>query len=395
MSKILSQEKKKSSRKKLPLGSNGLQFNRKIPRIGVKTIKDEVNQMQTEVTKPEVTPSKARPKAVKEAPRSFSDLRFSIVQLTDLFPISRVSLYEYHKTGLIKQVATRKSGAADSALFGWDTIEILAKRLGEKITKPTENKIKIFANLKGGVGKSTLAAQFAMRAAARGLRVLALDLDPQAHLTKILKFEDAELNALPNFRDYVFGGKTLEEITIPITPLLSLIPGNLSLSVLEMELFTKANREQKIAKPIRDLKSRYDLVVIDTNPSPSTVNISAILGADEICIVTETDTLSTEGLSSIFQVLKAIDEDFDYCPSQRVIANKFDVRLAMAQKSIGYLRDNYGDILLPTVIGQCQAIKEAQALHQPIWAYDRHSVGSKDIAAMTDELLRETAAAHG
>jgi chromosome partitioning protein len=41
-------------------------------------------------------------------------------------------------------------------------------------------------NMKGGVGKTTLAAQLAFAAARRDLRTLAVDLDPQANLSQAL-----------------------------------------------------------------------------------------------------------------------------------------------------------------------------------------------------------------
>jgi chromosome partitioning protein len=298
-------------------------------------------------------------------------------------------LYQWHKEELIKESAVAKRGNIDTLIFGWDSVAILSNKLKDKIKKPHEKKIKVFANLKGGVGKSTLAAQFAMRAASQGVRTLLIDLDPQAHATKIVNFNDHELMNLSTIRDVIIGGKELSDVIIPITPLFSIIPANLTLSVLEMELFPKPNREQKVARPIKELRNHWDLIVIDTNPSPSTVNLSAILSSDELCIVTETDHLSTEGMASIFQVLEQIQEDFDYTPPARVIANKFDVREGMAQRAIGFLREKYGDILLRTVINKNQDIKEAQALHQAVWQYNRRCTGSQDIVAMTQDLISE------
>jgi chromosome partitioning protein len=320
----------------------------------------------------------------------FADSRFTVLQLSDLFGVSRPTIYELIKEGTIKPVANLKKGIQEVTLFGWDAIVNLSHHFSGKIKKP-EKKVKIFANLKGGVGKSTIAAQFAMRASAQGLKTLVIDLDPQAHATKILHFNDDEIMNLSTLRDVITGDGSAQvhDVILEITPLLHLIPSNLSLSVLELELFPKANREQRIIKPIRALRDQYDLIVIDTNPSPSTVNISAILAADELCIVTETDQLSTQGLSSIFQVLEQIDADFEHSPSARIIANKFDVRESMAQKAIGFLRENFGDILVKTVVGKNIDIKESQSYHCSVWQYKRSSSGSEDIISLTHDLISE------
>jgi chromosome partitioning protein len=321
----------------------------------------------------------------------FSASKFSVIQLSDLFGVSRPTIYDLIKENVITPIEISKKGIQDVTLFGWNSISDLSRHFSGRIKKPKNKKIKVFANLKGGVGKSTIAAQFAMRASAQGLKTLVIDLDPQAHATKILHFDDHEIMDLLTIRDVITGdgSRTIQDVILPITPLLHLIPSNLSLSVLEMELFPKPNREQKIIKPIRSLRDSYDLIIMDTNPSPSTVNISSILAADELCIVTETDQLSTQGLNSIFQVLQQIEDDFECAPTARIIANKFDVRESMAQKAIGFLRDNFGDILVKTVVGKNIDIKESQSYHYSVWQYKRSSAGAEDLITLTNDLLTE------
>lgn len=321
----------------------------------------------------------------------FCDSKFTVQQLADLFSVSRPTIYETAAIRVLPAAEQSKRGIQDISFYGWDAIVALRNHFSSRLKKPFHNKIKVFCNLKGGVGKSTIAAQFAMRASAQGLKTLVIDLDPQAHATKILHFDDAELMSLKTFRDVISGdGHVLiKDVIFPVTPLLDLVPANLTLSVLEMELFPKPNREQKIIKPIRSLRDEYDLIIIDTNPSPSTVNISAMLASDEVCIVTETDDLSTQGLTSIFQVLEQIDEDFGRTPVAKIIANKFDVRESMAQKAIGFLRENYSDILVPTVVGKNIDIKESQSHHTSVWQYKRASPGAEDLVSLTNDLIRE------
>lgn len=327
--------------------------------------------------------------------KKYKDSTFTIVHLADLFGVSRPHLYELGNLGVLKNPLITKKGSIDVNSYGWDAVESLSKYLSKKIIKPKEKKIKVFFNRKGGVGKSTLSAQFIMRAAAQGLKTLAIDMDSQGHLSKLLHFSGPELGLeLKNsktFLNTLTGDKPahIKEIIIPITPLLDLIPANDYLSLLDMELFLKPNREKRIINPIRSLRNDYDLIVIDSNASLSMSNQILIMAADEICIPTKTDQLSIDGLSLIFNAIQRLEQEYDYAPPAKIIANLFDIRESESQESLGLLREGYLDILVPTVVRKNSDIPSAQNENQAIWQYKRNSTGSEDIIAMTKHLLIE------
>jgi chromosome partitioning protein len=333
--------------------------------------------------------------AKKKIFKKYKDSTFSVVQLADLFGVSRPHLYELGTLGVLKNPLILKKGSIEVSSYGWDAIESLSKYFSKKIIKPKERKIKVFFNRKGGVGKSTLSAQFIMRAAAQGLKTLAIDMDSQGHLSKLLHFSETELalelNKSKTFLNTIIGDKPshIKDVIVPITPLLDLIPANDYLSLLDMELFLKPNREKRIIAPIRSLRDSYDLIVIDANASLSMSNQILIMAADEICIPTKTDRLSIDGLSLIFNALQRLEEEYSYSPSAKIIANLFDIRELESQESLGLLREGYSDILLPTVVRKNSDIPNAQSENQAIWQYKRNSSGSEDIIAMTKHLLTE------
>jgi chromosome partitioning protein len=332
----------------------------------------------------------------KSGPKSagnlcFQDYQFNIKQISELLGISRAAIYQLEKNNTIKGQEVI-SGSSTKKMFSWDDIEIIVDRIKNKTAKPKENKIKVFANLKGGVGKSSLASQFAMRASAMGLKTLLIDLDAQAHATLALGIEIND--SCPTILNSMIGKgedkMSIEEVIQPITPFLSLIPASLSLSTLEAKLHSEHRRVEKLQIMLDKIRDQWDLIVIDTNPSASVLNINALLAADELCVVCATDFLSVTGLKQLFEIIKDLQEDFSsFGPSVRVIPNLFDVREAIAQESLGVLRQSYRTMLTNTVVRKNVDLKEAQKEAQAVWLYNRKSPAAEDIIALTNELIYE------
>lgn len=321
----------------------------------------------------------------------FQDYQFNVTQVSDQVGISRNTIYLMEKNkGPVQEVA---KGSITKMLFSWDELASIVTKFNDKIVKPKDAKIKVFANLKGGVGKSSLASQFAMRASAGGLKTLLIDLDPQGHATLALGFDDVA-EEKPTILNCLVGKGSekldISEVIQPITPLLSLIPANLSLSTVEIKLNSENRRVEKLKEILSKVRNEWDLIVIDTNPSASLLNLNALLAADELCVVCATDFFSVTGLKALFQIYKDLEEDFPFFgPAVKIIPNLFDVREAIAQESLGMLRQGYKQMLTNTVVRKNVDLKEAQKGAQAVWLYNRRSSAAEDIIALTRELIAE------
>ena len=106
----------------------------------------------------------------------------------------------------------------------------------------------MFYNVKGGTGKSTLTAQYVMRAAMMGLNVLALDLDGQGHLTVNLDVLDS--HERPTIYDVLINDLPIAEAIMNVAPGLDLIPANLGLCNIEIPLNNKSRREYRLSEAI-------------------------------------------------------------------------------------------------------------------------------------------------
>lgn len=191
--------------------------------------------------------------------------------------------------------------------------------------------ILTFFNNKGGVGKTSLAYHLAWMLSEMQLRVLTVDLDPQANLTaaflnedELIKIWDADLR-MPNtiFRSIqplIEVGDILPARTVEITPKLSLIPGDLALSSFEDELSSQwpaSMGDQNLVRPFRVLTAFWqvmqaaakemqaDLILADVGPNLGAINRSALIASDFVVIPLGADLFSLQGLRNLGPTLRS------------------------------------------------------------------------------------------
>lgn len=342
---------------------------------------------------PDETKASSKATALRAgASGNFVDYQFNIKQIAELLKISRSAIYQLEKANAIKGQPV-SPGNSTKRIFSWEDHAAIAERYRGKLKSSSADKVKVFYNMKGGVGKSSLSSQIAMRSSSCGVKTLLIDLDPQGHTSLALGFDIASESYHTIFNCMVGKGEErlpIESVIQKWTPFLDIIPAHLSLSSLEFKLFPEHRRTEKLRELIAPLRKKYDLIVIDTNPAPSLLNINALLACDELCVVCATDFLSVSSLKQLFGMLQDLQGDFkDFGPAIRIIPNLFDVREAIAQESLGVLRQNYGKRLTNTVVRKNVDLKEAQKNAQAVWLYNRKSPAAEDIISLTEELLNE------
>lgn len=317
---------------------------------------------------------------------NFGSHKFSAQEISDLIGISKVSFHADVRDGLISPKEEKK-GAVTKKFYTWDDLLTLKNKYENRIPKPSK-KVKVFSNLKGGVGKSSVSTNFAMRAASAGLKVLFIDADPQWNSTLAFGINSDEED--PRTLLSILQGDSFDDVKMSLCPTLDLIPSSLRLNKAERILRLKNNGQMQLKILLKEIIPQYDLIVIDTNPSVSFLNINAFLAADELCIVAETELFSVVGMNSMFEVIEELEDDYpDFSPSIRIIPNLFDVRESSCQMSIGVLRQNYDEYVTKATIRKSAVIKEAQNLRLPVFFTKRKSSGAEDFNDLTKELLND------
>ncbi len=130
-------------------------------------------------------------------------------------------------------------------------------------------RITSIVNHKGGVAKTTSVQNISAGLAAKGKKVLMIDLDPQANLTKgfgIFKVDKSIYNA--------FHGKC----DLPIQEVkknLYIVPSHIDFSGIEIEISNKMFREKILLELLSKLNGQFDYCFLDCPPSLGLITINA------------------------------------------------------------------------------------------------------------------------
>ena len=342
---------------------------------------------------------------------SYKDICFTPAEFAMLAKIDRHTVPQLESAGLVKIVKRRMGNvdrkmitledmreyfhkirdgrrgdpagaeAAGSAMPTEAGIEAVAAATGFKAPK---NKAQMFYNVKGGTGKSTLTAQFVMRAAMTGLNVLALDLDGQGHLSVNLDVLDGHERA--TIYDVLINDLPIAQSVMNVGPGLDLIPANLGLCNIEIPLNNKPRREYRLSEAIAKIADRYDLIVADTNPAASILNSSMLVAANAVNIICATNPLSFHGMSLVMATIEMMEKEFSRALDVKIVPNMYDAREVISQEVLGELRTQFEGYCTKAVVNRSADINEATKRRTSVWDVNSKGVAAGDINRLTEEL---------
>lgn len=321
---------------------------------------------------------------------SFRDMCFTPAEFTNIAKIEKSSFTALESSGAVKTVR-RRLGSADRKMVTLEDMQeyfqgIRNGRHGDQNEKVwPSHKIQMFYNVKGGTGKSTLTAQYVMKSAMLGLRVLAVDLDGQGHLTVNLDVLDA--HERPTIYDVLINDLPLRDAIMSVAPGLDLVPANLGLCNIEIPLNNKARREYRLSEAIAKITDEYDLIVADTNPAASILNGSMLVAANLVNVVCATNPLSFHGMSLVMATIEDMEREFKHHLDVKIVPNMYDAREVISQEVLGELRAQFATHCTSTVVNRSADLNEATKRRTTVWGVNSKGVAAQDIKALTNELL--------
>ncbi len=249
-------------------------------------------------------------------------------------------------------------------------------------------KIVAVANQKGGVGKTTTSVNLAACLAARGVRVLIIDLDPQGNATSGLGVPPLEGHSI--YGPLLGHGDIAEKIVPTIWENLSIIPGDIDLAGAEIEVARAEDHLTRLRTAFEPLRAaaEFDFVLLDCPPSLGILMTNALAAADELFIPLQCEYYALEGLSKIDNVVSQI-RDCGANPQLKIcgILMTMFMRNNLANQVIGEVQSHFGEVLYKTVIPRSVRLGEAPSHGKPIIEYEPNGIGSAAYRALAEEFL--------
>jgi chromosome partitioning protein len=253
---------------------------------------------------------------------------------------------------------------------------------GEKM-----GRIIAVANQKGGVGKTTTSINLSACLAAKGKKVLVIDIDPQGNTTSGYGIEKNELEN--TIYELILGDCSIEDSIIKeVLPNISILPSNVNLAAAEIELIGVEKKEYILKNEVDWVKDRYDFIIIDCPPSLSLLTVNAMTTADRVLVPIQCEYYALEGLSQLIHTVNLVKERLNPAlDMDGVVFTMYDSRTNLSSQVVENVRKNLTQKVYDTVIPRNIRLAEAPSYGKPINMYDPKSAGAESYMALAEEVI--------
>ncbi|MGC1784657.1 MAG: ParA family protein [Acidobacteriaceae bacterium] len=281
-------------------------------------------------------------------------------------------------------------------------------------------KVISFMNMKGGVGKTTLAVNVAYALAYfHKMKVLIVDGDPQFNASQYLMSTQSYLQHLNDSKK-----GSLKDIFVPKRPgpvntvagsakiinktkmslsactfsvfnggqgrgILDLVPSTLSLIEIET---SKRGTETKLKNYLKEKATGYDYVIIDCPPTISIFTQAAILASDKYLVPIKPDPLSVVGLPLLERWLEEYTDDAGIkVTSVGLVFTMVRGPLPAAMRdAMLEVRAERKSEVFHDYLSQATDVAKSVSAHEPVFLFNKNAKASHQIQAITQEFVKRT-----
>ena len=257
-------------------------------------------------------------------------------------------------------------------------------------------KVIAVANQKGGVGKTTTSVNLGIGLTAEGNRVLLVDCDPQGSLTVSLGYKEPDQleNTLASLISEVIEDEDLQikETIIHHEEGVDLIPANIELSALEINMVNVMSRELMMKCLIDQIREDYDYIIIDYMPSLGMLTINALVCADSVLIPVQAAYLPVKGLQQLIKTISRVQRKLN--PGlhiEGILLTMVDGRTNYAKDISRLVYDSYSDQVgvFKTIIPLSVRAAEISAEGSSIYQYDPKGKAASAYKSLTKEVAND------
>ena len=252
-------------------------------------------------------------------------------------------------------------------------------------------------NQKGGVGKTTTVVNVAAALAAAGRKVVAIDLDPQAHLTIHLGVEPQAIQA--GAYEVLTQSADFMQSLMPVRPNLWLLAANINLVGAETELVSVVGREIILREAMQASQDQFDFCLIDCAPSLGLLSLNALVAAQEVLIPLQPHFLALQGFGKLLQTVDLVNKRINpHIRVTGVLLCMYDTRASLPNEVRAdiqrFLTNARGSNsawaqakILPAFIRRNIKLAEAPSYGKTIFEYDPACNGAEDYRKVANFFL--------
>lgn len=248
-------------------------------------------------------------------------------------------------------------------------------------------KIISLVNQKGGVGKTTSAINLATYLAAAGKFVLLVDLDPQGNASSGLGIDVRNLEK-SLYHSLILGEHPSNVIIKTETFGHDILPSSQDLAGATIELVQLENREFKLYNVLREIRTDYDYIIIDSPPSLGLLTINGLVASDEVIIPVQTEYFALEGLSQLLNTINLVKENLQ--PDLKVmgaVLTMHDKRNRLSRQVIKEVQDHFPGHVFDSIIPRSVRLAEAPSFGKSILGFDAFSKGARAYKNLAREII--------
>ena len=248
-------------------------------------------------------------------------------------------------------------------------------------------KVISVSNQKGGVGKTTTSLSLAASLGVLEKKVLLIDADPQGNATSGIGINSDDFNK--SSYDVLLNQCEINDSIIKTkSPNLDIIPANIDLVAVEIELVDTNKREHMLNKMINKIKKDYDFIIIDCPPSLGLITMNALTASNSVIIPIQCEYYALEGLGKLLNTIKGIQKVHnDNLEIEGILLTMFDSRLRLSNQVKDDVKKHFGDMVFSTIIPRNVSLGEAPSHGESIIVYNSTSKGSKSYIKFAQEVI--------